>query len=152
MEYVFNIAPADPERLWPQVSRTLEKRTELLSRRTYPRLWLLNDKICGEADYSEAGRRRRRRFRGWLGLAQYLLGLLFMVPCAMEPEALKARQIERLPETLGDAIEAFEGDPFMKKVLGDHIYTKYLEAKKKEWRAFRAQVTDWEISQYLYKY
>ena len=88
MEYVFNIAPADPERLWPQVSRTLEKRTELLSRRTYPRLWLLNDKICGEADYSEAGRRRRRRFRGWLGLAQYLLGLLFMVPCAMDPEAL----------------------------------------------------------------
>ena len=63
-----------------------------------------------------------------------------------------AAWLERLPETLGDAIEAFEGDPFMKKVLGDHIYTKYLEAKKKEWRAFRAQVTDWEISQYLYKY
>lgn len=88
MEYVFNIARADPERLWPQVSRTLEKRTELLSRRTYPRLWLLNDKICGESDYSEAGRRRRRRFRGLLGVAQYLFGLLFMVPCSMEPETL----------------------------------------------------------------
>ena len=41
---------------------------------------------------------------------------------------------------------------FIKGVLGDHIYTKYLEAKKREWRAFRAQVTDWEIRQYLYKY
>ena len=29
---------------------------------------------------------------------------------------------------------------------------KYLEAKKKEWREFRAQVTDWEVSEYLYKY
>ena len=32
------------------------------------------------------------------------------------------------------------------------FYTKYLEAKEKEWRAFRAQVTDWEVKQYLYKY
>ena len=71
---------------------------------------------------------------------------------AMEPEELKQRRVERIPETLGDAIEACEGNAFIKGVLGDHIYTKYLEAKKQEWRAFRAQVTDWEIRQYLYKY
>ena len=71
---------------------------------------------------------------------------------AMEPEELKQRRVERIPETLGDAIEACEGNTFIKGVLGDHIYTKYLEAKKREWRAFRAQVTDWEIRQYLYKY
>ena len=53
---------------------------------------------------------------------------------------------------LGDAIEAYSGDVFMKEVLGEHIYTKYLEAKEQEWRDFRAQVTDWEVSQYLYKY
>ena len=29
----------------------------------------------------------------------------------------------------------------MKEVLGEHIYTKYLEAKEQEWRDFRAQVT-----------
>ena len=71
---------------------------------------------------------------------------------AMEPEELKQRRVERIPETFGDAIEACEGNTFIKGVLGDHIYTKYLEAKKREWRAFRAQVTDWEIRQYLYKY
>lgn len=60
--------------------------------------------------------------------------------------------MERIPETLGDAIEAYNGDSFMKEVLGEHIYTKYLEAKEQEWRDFRAQVTDWEVSQYLYKY
>ena len=70
----------------------------------------------------------------------------------MEPEELKKRSVERIPETLGDAIEAYEGNAFIKHVLGEHIYTKYLEAKEKEWRAFRAQVTDWEVKQYLYKY
>ena len=70
----------------------------------------------------------------------------------MEPEELRERNVERIPETLGDAIEAYSGDVFMKEVLGEHIYTKYLEAKEQERRDFRAQVTDWEVSQYLYKY
>ena len=71
---------------------------------------------------------------------------------SMEPEELKRRSVERIPETLGDAIEAFDGNSFMKEVLGEHVYKKYLKAKKKEWRDFRAQVTDWEVSEYLYKY
>lgn len=71
---------------------------------------------------------------------------------AMSEEEVKARGISRLPKTLGEAIEAFEGDEFLQGVLGNHIYTKYLEAKKEEWRTFRSQVTDWEIGEYLYKY
>lgn len=70
----------------------------------------------------------------------------------MSPEDLKAHGIEQLPETLGEAIEAFEQDAFMQEVLGKHLYTKYLEAKKKEWSVFRAQVTDWEVAEYLYQY
>ncbi len=42
--------------------------------------------------------------------------------------------------------------PLYVRVLGEHIYVKYLEAKEEEWRDFRAQVTDWEVNQYLYKY
>ncbi len=60
--------------------------------------------------------------------------------------------IRQIPNTLGRAIEAFEADPFIRRVLGQHIYSKYLEAKKGEWQEFRAQVTDWEVGQYLYKY
>ena len=41
---------------------------------------------------------------------------------------------------------------FIREILGEHIYVKYLEAKEEEWRDFRAQVTDWEVNQYLYKY
>lgn len=70
----------------------------------------------------------------------------------MDGEELKNLGIDRIPETLGDAIEAYAGNLFMKNVLGEHIYVKYLEAKEKEWKEFRSQVTDWEVSQYLYKY
>lgn len=71
---------------------------------------------------------------------------------SMTEEELKAQGISHLPRTLGEALEAFEGDEFLKQVLGSHIYTKYLEAKKEEWCEFRSQVTDWEIKEYLYKY
>jgi len=71
---------------------------------------------------------------------------------AMSGEELHAYGIEQLPETLGEAIEAFAGSDFAKKVLGRHIYTKYLEAKLEEWKKFRAEVTDWEVQEYLYKF
>ncbi len=71
---------------------------------------------------------------------------------AMTEEELKQRGINQLPETLGEAIEEFENDSFLKEVLGMHIYSKYLAAKKEEWNEFRSQVTDWEIGQYLFKF
>lgn len=70
----------------------------------------------------------------------------------MSQEELKKEGICHLPETLGEAIEEFEKDNFLKEVLGKHVYTKYLEAKKEEWNEFRYQVTDWEIGEYLYKF
>ena len=60
--------------------------------------------------------------------------------------------IERLPSTLGEAIEEFEKDELVKSVLGKHITEKYLTQKKMEWAAYQAHVTDWEVSRYLMKY
>ncbi len=70
----------------------------------------------------------------------------------MAEEERKAKGFQQIPNTLGEAIEAYEADPFIRRVLGEHIYSKYLEAKKEEWYQFRAQITNWEINQYLYKY
>lgn len=70
----------------------------------------------------------------------------------VDPAQLKKEGISRLPETLGEAIEAFRGNGFMKEVLGEPVYTKYLEAKEAEWRMFRAYVTDWETKEYLNQY
>lgn len=71
---------------------------------------------------------------------------------SMTKTQMKERGIGQLPKTLGEAIAQYEADPFVEEILGEHIYTKYLEAKKEEWRQFRAQVTDWEIGEYLFKY
>lgn len=71
---------------------------------------------------------------------------------AMTEEQIDALGIEQLPETLGEALEAFEHSSFVRKVLGDHVYTKYLAAKSAEWKKFRAEVTDWEVEEYLYKF
>ena len=43
-------------------------------------------------------------------------------------------------------------DTFICGVLGEHISSKYVEAKEKEWAAFMSSVTDWEINEYLGKY
>lgn len=57
-----------------------------------------------------------------------------------------------LPKNLGEAIEAYKKDSFIKSVLGDTIYSKYLEAKVHEWNGYKKQVTPWEVQEYLYKY
>ncbi|MDO8736834.1 MAG: glutamine synthetase family protein [Thermoleophilia bacterium] len=57
--------------------------------------------------------------------------------------------IETLPESLGDAIKNAEGSELMKKALGDHIYGRLLEIKKKEWDDYRVQLTQWEMDRYL---
>ncbi len=67
------------------------------------------------------------------------------------PPELSAQKDEpdTLPLTLGEAIRAYSEDPFVKEILGDPIYTKFLEAKKAEWKDFRTCVTQWEINKYL---
>ncbi|WP_024865201.1 type I glutamate--ammonia ligase [Butyrivibrio sp. FCS014] len=64
-------------------------------------------------------------------------------------EQLRERGLETLPMTLGEAIRAYEGDAFVKEVLGESIYEKFLEAKRAEWKDFRTCVTQWEIKRYL---
>ena len=59
---------------------------------------------------------------------------------------------ENLPQTLGEAIEAYQKDELVKEVLGDSVFEKYLDAKRCDWDSFRTCVTQWEIAQYLNKY
>ena len=67
-------------------------------------------------------------------------------------EERKARMVEMLPGTLQEAINELKKDEFIRSVLGEHVSEKYIEAKQQEWDAYRSQVTDWEVGQYLYKF
>lgn len=69
----------------------------------------------------------------------------------LSEEEMQSRNIEIIPFNLCRAVEAMVADPFIKEVLGDHVFSKYVEAKKAEWDLYRKQVTQWEIDEYLYK-
>lgn len=60
--------------------------------------------------------------------------------------------IESLPSNLSEAIQEMKKDKFIKNVIGEHIFNKYVEAKQQEWDTYTSQVTEWEVAQYLYKY
>lgn len=60
--------------------------------------------------------------------------------------------IEEIPGTLLEALHYMEEDDFVKETLGEHVFEKYIAAKKEEWNRYRCQVTDWEMNEYLNKY
>ena len=69
----------------------------------------------------------------------------------LSEKEMKKAKIESLPSSLHQAIKEMEADPFIREVLGDHVFSKYVEAKRAEWDNYRLQVTQWEIDEYLYK-
>lgn len=80
-DYIFHISPYDTEKLLPQVSRALEKRTEMVSRERFPGLWKHTDRFRSMA----RGRKRSRlRTRGMSALC-LAAGIFLAVPGLMEP-------------------------------------------------------------------
>ena len=67
----------------------------------------------------------------------------------MTPAQMEADGIGVLPASLQEAIQAFAENPISKETLGEHIFSKYIEAKEKEWDRYRTAVTDWELDEYL---
>ena len=57
--------------------------------------------------------------------------------------------IESLPDSLGGAIAATAESELVKKALGEHIFPRYIELKKKEWEDYRIQVTKYELDKLL---
>jgi glutamine synthetase len=67
----------------------------------------------------------------------------------MTPERIRERGIKELPGTLGEAIDELERDEVIRDALGEHIYSRFIEAKRQEWDEYRMQVSSWEIDRYL---
>ena len=70
----------------------------------------------------------------------------------MTNEDRAAEGIDNLPGSLEEAVNYMKNSEFMRKVLGEHIFQKYIEAKTSEWERYRTRVSQWEISEYLEKY
>ena len=70
----------------------------------------------------------------------------------MTPGERREAGIENMPADLKEAVDCLVADEFLCSVLGEHITTKYVEAKMKEWENYTTRVSQWEIDEYLYKY
>lgn len=66
----------------------------------------------------------------------------------LSEEEAESHGLERLPKTLGEAIDSFKNSELMREVLGDHIFEYLLAEKRREWESYCTSVTDWEREHY----
>ena len=69
----------------------------------------------------------------------------------LNEEEKKLLGIQMLPENLGEAIKAMGQDTLVSKVLGETYRKGYMRAKRKEWKDYLEQVSEWELNRYLYR-
>ena len=64
-------------------------------------------------------------------------------------EELRALGITRLPQTLLEAIDAFDADPLSAAAFGPAMKQAWLDFKRDEWTSYINHVSDWEKGRYL---
>ena len=67
----------------------------------------------------------------------------------MNPAERRAYGIKDLPGNLYAAILEAEKSELVKKILGDHVFNKFIENKKIEWYQYRTHVSQFELDRYL---
>ncbi len=67
----------------------------------------------------------------------------------MAMEEREKRGLTSLPGNLFEAILETQKSQFVKDALGEHIFSRFLFNKKKEWEEYRIQISQHEIKKYL---
>ncbi|MGZ4934898.1 MAG: glutamine synthetase family protein [Halobacteriota archaeon] len=67
----------------------------------------------------------------------------------MTQQELDDHGIGSLPENLGLAVAETENSEIIRRALGDHVFDRFIELKKREWDDYRLQVTQYELDRYL---
>ena len=80
IEFIFQVTDLNEEVLVPQISKALEKRTELRSRQTAPKMWNATDKLNESNKMTEEEKKRRRMRKKILGVLFMILGVILFVP------------------------------------------------------------------------
>ncbi len=70
----------------------------------------------------------------------------------MDLAARKLEGIDSLPENLYEAIDELRKDKLVQKALGQHVYSRFVLAKTREWENYSSQVFKWELDEYLEKF
>ena len=67
----------------------------------------------------------------------------------LSSEERKELGVESLPDSLGEAVLIAKQSEFIKKTLGAHVFTRFIELKEKEWEDYRIQLTKYELDKLL---
>lgn len=70
-------------------------------------------------------------------------------PDPIEGWSYHDEQYELLPGSLREALDALEGDDFLKEMLGAQFIKTFFALKRDEIERYLAHVSDWEIAEYL---
>ncbi len=65
-------------------------------------------------------------------------------------EAMEAgKQVSKIPMTFGAALDALEADDVIKTALPGDMYRVFMHYKRDDWERYCAQVSDWDVTEYL---
>jgi glutamine synthetase len=67
----------------------------------------------------------------------------------LSPEALTAKGIKLLPQSLQEAVDALEEDTVIRDGLGPELAREFIRLKRMEWTEYSRHVSDWELRRYL---
>ena len=80
----------------------------------------------------------------------------YELPPSMEKDVYRMNAKERakegitsLPGSLIEALALTENSELMREALGNHTFKNFITSKKVEWDAYRVNVTEWELKEYL---
>lgn len=128
--FVFQVTAPDVDALLPEVSSALEQWMELVSRRKYPKLWALTDRI-NRWNKAPTARTKRRRQGQVQGLVNWIVAMVVLPVAFLTPDSpllvvvgglclgIGVVELWRyLPKTLG-ILSLLAGAFFLMTALGD---------------------------------
>lgn len=59
------------------------------------------------------------------------------------------KKVDKIPMNLGEALRALEADPVVRDALPADMYRVFQHYKNDEWERFCAEVTEWDVNEYL---
>src|SRR4051794_31695838 len=66
----------------------------------------------------------------------------------MTDEERLAEGIGVLPNSLSEAVDLMERSELVAEALGEHVFEWFIRNKRAEWRAYKTQITQWELDRY----
>jgi glutamine synthetase len=64
-------------------------------------------------------------------------------------EEVKQQRLSLIPQSLPEALDAFEADPVIQGALGPELAAELVRVKRQEWVKYHNTVSAWEIDRYL---